>query len=73
MIDHSYRGFDVIREQGFDIIKGVNNVPVRQGSCRWRSRALRENDQEREGVCLLDQMVLFFWVGNNGMGFQLLA
>ena len=26
MIDHSYRGFDVIREQGFYIIKGENFV-----------------------------------------------
>jgi len=26
VVDHSYRGFDVIREQGFDIIKGENFV-----------------------------------------------
>ena len=26
MVDHSHRGFDVIREQGFDIIKGENFV-----------------------------------------------
>ena len=24
MVDHSHRGFDVIRKQGFDIIKGEN-------------------------------------------------
>ena len=26
MVDHSHRGFDVIREQEFDIIKGENFV-----------------------------------------------
>ena len=26
MVDHSHRGFDVIREQGFDVIKGENFV-----------------------------------------------
>ena len=26
MVDHSHRGFDVIREQGFDIIKGENFI-----------------------------------------------
>ena len=26
MVDHSHRGFDVIREQDFDIIKGENFV-----------------------------------------------
>jgi len=26
VVDHSHRGFDVIREQGFDIIKGENFV-----------------------------------------------
>ena len=26
MVDHSHRGFDIIIEQGFDIIKGKNFV-----------------------------------------------
>jgi len=48
MIDHSHRGFDVIREQGFDIIKCENfvfeNNTLNEGMLNVKQTKNNKND-----------------------------
>ena len=48
MVDHSHRGFNVIREQGFDIIKGekfvFENNTLNEGMLNVKHTKNNQND-----------------------------